>query len=395
MLLPKTYARARLFLGMSGVGLFVVLSVLALWFGWPRLYLPGSDASVAHEVGALAALLGIYLLISLPLDWLGGYFLPKWYGRRSQSFERFLAGWFSGALVHGGLLLLIAIALLLAGKTGGTGRALVVVAGAMGLLLLLQERTASLVGNLRERESRGDVSRVKQLLRRWGVRPLVPVRVYASRDEGFTGGIVGLPGRERIVLPRHWFHEFDMETMALVLARRTALVREGAGRTLGVAVAFGWNLIGFALVANLVPGAGVGSVAELAALALGFTLWCFLGLLTLPSLSRYGVFAADRVAARYNSNGRLEAAVRALDKMQDDEPRRPPLVETIFHPLPSVESRLSRLATSRGSTPAGGMSPWNAARLSLYLSWAGLGLLSRAVHCNAGRPDLWVHLPVD
>ena len=36
-----------------------------------------------------------------------------------------------------------------------------------------------------------------------------------------------------------------------------------------------------------------------------------------------------------------------------------------------------------------------AARVALYLCVAGLGLLGRVVHCNAGRPEAWVFLPGD
>lgn len=32
---------------------------------------------------------------------------------------------------------------------------------------------------------------------------------------------------------------------------------------------------------------------------------------------------------------------------------------------------------------------------AVFLSWAGMGLLSRAVHCNSGRPELWALLPCD
>lgn len=34
---------------------------------------------------------------------------------------------------------------------------------------------------------------------------------------------------------------------------------------------------------------------------------------------------------------------------------------------------------------------WDAptARVALFLSWSRLGMLSRAVHCNGGRPQLW------
>jgi hypothetical protein len=36
---------------------------------------------------------------------------------------------------------------------------------------------------------------------------------------------------------------------------------------------------------------------------------------------------------------------------------------------------------------------WHAARTTLFLSWAGFGLLSRAVHCNSGRPEPWALPP--
>ncbi len=38
---------------------------------------------------------------------------------------------------------------------------------------------------------------------------------------------------------------------------------------------------------------------------------------------------------------------------------------------------------------------WNVARTTLFLSWACGGFLARAVHCNIGRPELWVLFPTD
>ena len=35
----------------------------------------------------------------------------------------------------------------------------------------------------------------------------------------------------------------------------------------------------------------------------------------------------------------------------------------------------------------------NLARSNLYYSWASFTLLGRAVHCNVGRPSLWVFPP--
>ena len=51
------------------------------------------------------------------------------------------------------------------------------------------------------------------------------------------------------------------------------------------------------------------------------------------------------------------------------------------------------VARLRGAIRARGAH--QATRLALYLSWACLGVLARAVHCNAGRPEVWVLLPSD
>lgn len=69
--------------------------------------------------------------------------------------------------------------------------------------------------------------------------------------------------------------------------------------------------------------------------------------------------------------------------------RRGRWLERVFHPVPSVESRLHAL----DSAARGGAASWHAARLALYLSGASFGLLSRAVHCNAGGLELRVMRP--
>ena len=81
-----------------------------------------------------------------------------------------------------------------------------------------------------------------------------------------------------------------------------------------------------------------------------------------------------------------------LDAAQEDEPRRGRLVETVFHPVPSLERRVDAIVGGNGRELP---QPWNTARTALFLSWASLGLLSRAVHCNCGRPALWVLFPGD
>lgn len=171
--------------------------------------------------------------------------------------------------------------------------------------------------------------------------------------------------------------------------RRVGVLRNGS-RARGLLLAIGWNLAGFCL-AFLLSG-HVTSVAGLVTFNLWFTLWNFLGLLVLPSPSQRGVFGGDAFALQHGVEKQiLHTVIQQLDKDQDDEYSRSRGVETYFHPIPSVERRVTLL--NSGGSPESGA--WHAARMAIYLSWAGGSFLSRAVHCNCGRPDVWVFLPCD
>jgi hypothetical protein len=214
-----------------------------------------------------------------------------------------------------------------------------------------------------------------------------PISVLRHHDAGFTGGIVGLPGMETIVIPSRSVDQLTSEQLAVMIARRTEAIQSGS-RTRGVFLALTWVIAGFLLSAVL-PGAGVASVGGLAMTSFGFTLWTFLGLLTLPTLSRQASYAIDgRVLQSDASSDVFEQTIMALDVVQDDEPSRTTLIETIFHPVPSVNNRRT---AKFGGVPIA----WHAARMTLFVSWACMGMLVRAVHCNVGRPELWVMLPTD
>ena len=106
-------------------------------------------------------------------------------------------------------------------------------------------------------------------------------------------------------------------------------------------------------------------------------------------------YAIDkRILAAGASTDYFQRAMARLDSFQDDEPERSRWVEAIFHPVPSVANRTS--VTSAGEvTKMERPIAWHAARMTLFMSWACMGTLVRAVHCNVGRPELWVMLPTD
>ena len=225
-------------------------------------------------------------------------------------------------------------------------------------------------------------------LSRWKVRP-PHLQAYTSDDPGFVGGLVGWPGHERLIIPSAWLTKLTPQVVAVQIIRRTGVIATG-GRLRGVALALLWNLSGFALSAWL-SGWNLGDIAGLLTSALWFTIWSFGGLLLLPSFSRPAVFESDQFALdRGVSLALIAETIQVLDQLQDNEPARALWIERIFHPVPSVSSRMRYLQFE--STPHGA---WQGARTALYLSWACFGFLSRAVHCNSGRPELWVLFPGD
>ena len=381
-----TYARSRLWLGMTGVGTVVTFAFLALVTAWPAKALPTDTSSLTNDAlwigtGALG-----FLLMMVPFDFLGGYLLPRRFGRQTPPFSIFIRRWLVGVTLQSTWFLCVGSAILWVGRSAGIGGALTVIAIAALAQIVLQGRMLrALVCNVPD--DRIEVmSRVRSQLRAWKL-PNPRLQVADSSDPGFTGGVIGLPGREEIIVPLHWLDTLDADQIAAVIARRVEAIQSGS-RSYGLAFALLWIFAGF-IVSTGLPGAGVTSIAELATTCCGFTCWTFLGLLVLPTLSRRACFALDiRVVGHGISANLLSRSLERLDRLQDDEPKRPIIIETIFHPVPSISNR-----TVTHSVPRVGF--WHVARTTLFLSWSCIGLLSRAVHCNAGRPELWIMLPTD
>ena len=250
-------------------------------------------------------------------------------------------------------------------------------------------------------------------------------------DPAFTGGlVVGVgPGRRALwLLPAAWRRLLPADEIAAERSRRRWGIASGLpGRTL--ALVLGWNLAGAALGALVLDLSAQPPAGALLLQVCWMTLWTFGSLLLLPSLSRAAVFAADRAALAAGHDPRSWIR-RFPSVVGEDGGGGSDLVQTIFYPVPSAARRLERLekpagaatgagaaaatatpaavgaanaagapaavgaANAAGAAAAGpGFVPGNLARDNLYYSWATCTLLGRAVHCNAGRPALWVFPP--
>lgn len=389
-----TYARARLWLGITAVGSLVVLSSLALGLGLPNRWLSAATSHSVSDGWQLAAVLLMGLVWLLPFDYLGGQWAPRRFGRLAGEDHSWWARYLTVAAAQFSVFLLVAMGLLTSGRWGGWLAAVLFAAGAMWLIDQLRTWYVLRLALSRE-QFLPAVSRAIDRAVVWGTRPKADVVVVEHTDEGFTGGIVWRLGRPVIVLPRLWIEQLSAESLACVLARRASAIESGAFRR-GTYVAYLWNLGGLA-ICGLLPLAGFTSVATLVTTGLYFTIWSFIGLLWLPSVSRQAARALDQqlsetAGSRQVDGVAIDEIVRQtalqLDRWQDHEPRRGVWIERIFHPIPSAETRGS-------ATPKSDWAAWNSARLTLAYSWGCAGLLSRAVHCNLGRPELWLILPID
>ncbi|MEO0965525.1 MAG: hypothetical protein AAFY08_10425 [Planctomycetota bacterium] len=369
------YGRARLWVGITGVGTWVVLATAILTYGLPFGWYDAMPVDAA--LGVLLQCLVVYAVVQAPFDFLGGWYLPRRYGRSTPGLPVFLARWGRGVLVHGALLLAVAALVTVAGRVGGVLGVIVLAVPIVALLLTFRATLAACVARL-------------ALDPVWRHPGGMPERAVHVGDESFTGGITGLWRPRCSLIPDRWSVVLDDDGLRLARARRRIAAASGLwGR--GRAVAIGFTLVGVALAAVLVGPGDIGTVGGTLELSLWFTLWSFLGLLTLPTLSRRAVAQLDRSLLDEGFAAEtLAATSRTLNAMQDGEPARPGAVEAIFHPIPSLANRAATPAASPSRFAA-----WDTARTAVYLSAAGLGLLGRAVHCNAGKPALWVFLPTD
>lgn len=383
--LPETsnapgYGRARLWLGISAVGTLVTLCALALSFGLAAFVQERVDSGALGSLTALLFFVLSYATIQLPFDILGGYVLPKRFARPHPSPARFAVELARGVAAQSALLFLAATAILYAGRYGGAAGT--VAAGLAMTTLLLGGRVAiaSLMARL-ELTPRGPTSASST--------EVPPVSLADCSDVGFTGGVIGVLRPRYHILPRKWAELLGPEGLEAAIHRRSLVVKTGSWKR-GRLLALLFTFLGLALATGLTGPSRLGTAGGAMVFSFYYSLWSFVGLLILPSFSRLGVMEVDD---RVQAGGFPPEVMRRnsviLDQLQDGEADRPALVEAVFHPIPSLRSRLE------GPRSKNAIGFWDAARTSIYLSLAGLGLLGRAVHCNCGRPSLWVFLPTD
>ncbi|MCU0634892.1 MAG: hypothetical protein MUE41_08470 [Gemmatimonadaceae bacterium] len=387
-LFGRSHARSRLWLGITGVGLTVccalwlvlvptAASTLAIRLS-DLLGVAASAQSLRGAVGTAVLVAWLHALVLFPVDVVGGVIVV----REPVPILRWLARWARGLAVtslviaasagalYGGYVLLGTVGVVMAGLVLQVAWVM-----AQGWLALLTGgvRFVPLSDALRTAVARAEL-------------PLEQVREVEADDIGFVGGWIGTA--PTLWVPAAWTRGMSRDALASQLVRRRLVLASGL-RTRGVLGAIAWNAIGvawFAIGAPVLP-------SNVILFMCGVTLWSFLGVLLLPTPSRRAIFATDRDTARAIGADGVVEAMHFIDARQDDEPTRTRGIETVFHPVPSRASRDE--AIMRPNPPNAPRGAYHLTRLMLGGSSAALGLLGRAVHCNVGRPGLWVVYPGD
>jgi len=386
---PIAYGRMRRWLGIVYVGLLVTASTLALELNLPRALFSTTQQGLGVMALELTAALSIFALASMPLD-LAGFEIEKRYARSTSTYASFFSKQIAANFRHGATLLIMAILIATINRSFGLPGLALWSAIATSLLLAGQLKLAFFYAGI-PAATAVECSRPAEARTRH-----TPVMAVRTAERCFTGGIVGMPRQEKIVIPERWLTELSEGELGATLLRREAVISSGL-RMRGLLLAAVFNCSGMLLAATLTEkhfSLPIDSAAGLVTMSALFTIWSFIGLLSLPSITHLAVYEADRLAVQ---NGARDSVLRQvithIDEDMGEESSRTAAIDKIFHPVPTAAHRLEVLSRPHASGHNTGA--WQAARYALFLSVAGLGLLGRAVHCNAGKPELWAMLPAD
>ena len=364
--------RARLLTGTTCVGSLVILAVVILVTNANQMLFPTVPEAPLQELCSLVQFTIIMAVLMLPFDMIGGLVIPGAFESGGPAPVAWFRQWARSVTVQTVFYSATLFCYLQIARDLGLPWLVVVFLAVQTGLLAGQELVWRLMtaNSVTEMQGRS-------------------VSFVSAADPRFVGGVTGLPGLESIILPNEWRETLSSDVLSTVRRRREVALSTGA-RSCGIITAMFWNtgFFGLALVAH---GASVRSVADIVSVFLYFLLFSFMGLLLLPTFNRRSVFFLDRHVAAESDASMLCNAISTVDEMTEQDASRSTAAESVFQPIPCPARRVAALH----HPPSQGTGAWNVARTTLFLSWAFGGPLSRAVHCNVGRPELWAIPPTD
>jgi STE24 endopeptidase len=352
----RVYHRRQLVLSLLGLGLAVVYLVVLIQTR-AAAHLGAHLARWAStwwiELGvALVVLAGAYRLLTLPLHWLGGYWLPRRFGLLHQPFRLWLRDTTKAALI-GGILGLLAAETVYAllrltpwwwlwgAAIFLVGYALLALVAPIWLVPLFYRLTPLPDGALR--------TRLLALTRRVGV-PVTGVFVVDQSRKSRTANaaVTGLGRTRRILLVDTLLDQFTPDEIEAVLAHELAHQLHGDIRR-GLLVQGALTLVTFG-IADLALRWGTGWLgltgpADIAGLPLFGLILALLGLAALPvanGWSRRVEWQADRFALEIIPDpGAFIGAMERLATLNLAE-RNPHRLEELFlYSHPAIDRRIA------------------------------------------------------
>lgn len=302
---------------------------------------------------ALLLLGGAYRLLTFPLGWVRGFWLPRRFGLLHQPFSRWLWDAAKAAALGGGLGLLgaeIVYALLRATPWWWLWGALVFFLATALLTLVTPVWLVPLFYRLEPLPDGELKDRLLKLAGKAGVPVLgVWVTDQSRKSRTANAAVTGLAGTRRIILFDTLIARFTPDEVEVVLAHELGHHAHG-DIWRGLLVQGALTLVSFLVADHLLRAGGaalgLGGPADLAGLPLFGLIVMALSLVALPlgnGWSRRVEREADDFALR--TTGAVEAFIAAMERLADLNlaERRPHRVkEFLFYSHPSIGRRVAR-----------------------------------------------------
>jgi STE24 endopeptidase len=367
----KIYARIQRRWEIAGLGIGLVYILGWLIFGWAtdlRTSLTGISANFYLLVALFALIFGgIYMLISLPMDYYTSFVLPHRFDQSNETLNGWLVDQLKGLLISGplGLILLEIIYILLraAPQTWWLWVALVLLV----VTVLMANLAPTLIMPLFYKiiplgEEHAELAdRLMELARQAHTQVRGVFKFDMSRrTKSANAALAGLGNTRRIILGDTLLSEFSTDEIETVLAHELGH-HVHKDIPVGIVIQSVVTLIGLYL-ASLILNWGVGvfsmtGPADPASLPLLGLAMGIYGLITMPlsnGYSRWREKRADQYALETTGKGSAYASALtrlANQNLADADPE--PWVEFIFYSHPALSKRIAEANASLRSNGTG------------------------------------------